>query len=176
MEELWCWRCQMEIPMLDEEEFGLVMEAYNRTTQVRRRAERVIDPRPVFSDWSVPQPRVDPGRARWAVKQGEQAGMEVVERERKRRGIDPAPPLDSESVQLPGFFRPALEMYRLLTGFEETHFAALYHHRIALHGPDCPECEKPLRTPRAGYCLECGYGMEEYSEDSRSLVVRKGLE
>lgn len=175
MEVLWCWRCQMEIPMLDEEEFGLVMEAYERTRMVRERAQYAIGRPPFFGYQRTQQQPVDPGRARWAVKQGEQAGMEVVERERERRGIDPLPPLDSESVRLPGFFRPALEMYRLLTGFEETHFAAIYHHRIALYGPDCPECEKPLRTPRAGYCLVCGNGMEEYSEDSRPLALREGL-
>src|SRR5690349_17839582 len=28
MKRLWCWRCRMEIPMLDEEEFGRVLQHF----------------------------------------------------------------------------------------------------------------------------------------------------
>ena len=49
----------------------------------------------------------------------------------------------------------ALEAYRRITGESETGFPALYHHRLALYGPPCRFCHKPLRTPRAGLCGSC---------------------
>jgi len=50
----------------------------------------------------------------------------------------------------------ALEIYQELTGFKETNPDALWHHRLALLGPDCHACGKPLRTPRASFCAACG--------------------
>ena len=49
----------------------------------------------------------------------------------------------------------ALQRYREITGFDETNFNALFHHRLSLLGPDCHACGKPLRTPRAKLCAEC---------------------
>ena len=49
----------------------------------------------------------------------------------------------------------ALQRYREITGFDETNFNALFHHRLSLLGPDCRACGKPLRTPRAKVCAEC---------------------
>jgi|SRR5450756_2243775 hypothetical protein len=49
----------------------------------------------------------------------------------------------------------ALEAYRQITGDGETGFAVLYHHRLALYGPPCHFCHKPLRTPRASLCGCC---------------------
>ena len=49
----------------------------------------------------------------------------------------------------------ALEAYRQITGEGETRFAVLYHHRLALYGPPCHFCHKPLRTPRANLCGCC---------------------
>ncbi len=49
-----------------------------------------------------------------------------------------------------------LHRYRTLTGFDETNADALWHHRISLFGPPCTRCGKPLRTPRAKHCAECG--------------------
>jgi len=45
MKVLWCWRCQMEIPMLDEEEFEKAHALYgegfhNRDVPLSNRAER----------------------------------------------------------------------------------------------------------------------------------------
>jgi hypothetical protein len=53
-------------------------------------------------------------------------------------------------------FAPALAEYRRITGYEETNAKALYHHRIALFGPPCTSCGKPLRTPVARHCGACG--------------------
>ena len=55
-----------------------------------------------------------------------------------------------------GYGRGALERYHELTGFRETNVNALWHHRLALFGPICSSCGKPLRTPRAKFCAECG--------------------
>jgi len=30
-------------------------------------------------------------------------------------------------------------------------------HRLSDLGPDCQDCGKPLRTPRARFCAECGW-------------------
>jgi hypothetical protein len=52
--------------------------------------------------------------------------------------------------------RGALERYFQLTGFRETNVDALWHHRLSRFGPQCETCGKPLRTPRARLCAECG--------------------
>lgn len=73
-----------------------------------------------------------------------------LKRYRQSHGGSPA-----EARQQP-FGDEALACYRQITGFEETNFDALYHHRLSLLGPDCHACNKPLRTPRAKLCAECG--------------------
>lgn len=50
----------------------------------------------------------------------------------------------------------ALDAYFKLTGFRETNSDALHHHRMNLYGPSCSSCGKPLRTPRAKHCADCG--------------------
>ncbi|OWJ64791.1 hypothetical protein BWR60_23030 [Inquilinus limosus] len=50
----------------------------------------------------------------------------------------------------------ALDRYFALTGYRETDPDALWHHRLSLFGPPCGACGKPLRTPRAKLCAECG--------------------
>ncbi|MGF1628515.1 MAG: hypothetical protein ACFCUT_03520 [Kiloniellaceae bacterium] len=55
-----------------------------------------------------------------------------------------------------GYGREALERYFQITGFRETNADALWHHRLSDFGPPCRACGKPLRTPRAKLCAECG--------------------
>ena len=55
-----------------------------------------------------------------------------------------------------GYGQKALALYRDMTGFEETNPDALWHHRVSIFGPPCSRCGKPLRTPRARHCAECG--------------------
>jgi hypothetical protein len=54
------------------------------------------------------------------------------------------------------FGADALLRYQELTGEEESDPEALRHHRASLFGPLCKVCGKPLRTPRASFCAECG--------------------
>jgi len=62
---------------------------------------------------------------------------------------------DLGGTPLERIFRPALEAYERITGFRDTNANALYHHRVALYGPPCRECGKPLRTPQARLCGAC---------------------
>jgi hypothetical protein len=60
------------------------------------------------------------------------------------------------SLSIEERFRPALDAYERLTGLRETNANAVMHHRLALFGPPCMACGKPLRSPRARRCMECG--------------------
>jgi hypothetical protein len=61
----------------------------------------------------------------------------------------------AEAMQ--GGFHEALATYERLTGFRETNPNALWHHRRSLHGPPCPACGKPFRTPQARSCAACSF-------------------
>lgn len=76
-------------------------------------------------------------------------GIRRIQRYRKQHGVSLA------EAQL-NAFDDALAAYAAMTGFGETNPKALWHHRAALFGPPCCECGKPLRTPRAKLCAECG--------------------
>jgi hypothetical protein len=52
-----------------------------------------------------------------------------------------------------------LARYNAMTGFAEINFAAVMHHRTIDFGPLCESCAKPLRTPEAKFCAECGHGV-----------------
>jgi hypothetical protein len=52
-------------------------------------------------------------------------------------------------------FGEALREYERITGHHETNPNALYHHVLSMYGPPCPNCGKPLRTPRAKLCGSC---------------------
>jgi hypothetical protein len=49
-----------------------------------------------------------------------------------------------------------LAEYEQRTGFRGDHAKDFLHHLRASFGPLCGECGKPLRTPRASKCMECG--------------------
>ena len=67
-----------------------------------------------------------------------------------------------------------VEMYRLLTGYDESNPNAIWHHVINAHGSDCPNCKKPLRTKEARFCAACGFGKEDFnSSETLPLVIRK---
>ena len=100
MKRQWCWRCNCEMPMVDEAEWSEMLAAKN-TAEVR-----------------------------------EQSG---VKGEAHENGL-----------------QRMLESYIRITGFSETNPAAVWHHRLALYGPPCSSCGKPLRTSKAKLCAACG--------------------
>lgn len=91
----YCWRCKLEVPMLDKEEYAVASELYAK-------------------------------------------GFKKAVKDRKER------------------FKEVLEYYRILTGFEETEPNAIMHHSLEQIGPDCENCGKPYRTPKAKLCTNCG--------------------
>src|SRR5689334_3846841 len=74
-----------------------------------------------------------------------------------------------DDASTPNFFervrrlqQPAIDAYVDMTGEEPpSHmnhaWHVLYRHRLSLLGPTCLECGKPLRTPRASFCANCGW-------------------
>jgi hypothetical protein len=104
---LYCWRCDMVLPMLDEEEWARMVPLLN-------------------------------------------SAMSDVQRYRETHGVGLAEARDV------AFGQRALNLYRDLTGFDETAVGALWHHRLSLYGPPCCHCGKPLRTPQAKLCAACG--------------------
>jgi hypothetical protein len=104
---LFCWRCDCEMPMLDEAEFAVVAALYRDGFRLVKQIEGGAD---------------HPLR-----------GTTLQER-----------------------FKPCLDAYARLTGFRESNANAVMHHRLALYGPPCSACGKPLRTPRASRCVACG--------------------
>jgi hypothetical protein len=52
-------------------------------------------------------------------------------------------------------FSALLDEYERVTGHRETNGNAVFHHRLAMYGPPCSKCGKPLRTPRAKLCGSC---------------------
>ena len=102
-------------------------------------------------------------------------GKELVIREAKKRGIHYTNWVGKiAKPQEMMHKRHFIDMYRMLTGFEETNANAIMHHVLDMYGPECPKCTKPLRTKTARYCVECGFGKEDFtSEHTPPLTARK---
>ena len=58
-------------------------------------------------------------------------------------------------------YKPATDKYYELTGYEETNYAAIMHHRLNDFGDECVKCKHLLRTPRASFCANCGHKGKE---------------
>jgi hypothetical protein len=107
MKVLWCWRCQQEMPMLEEEEYAETLRLYNEcATGTKEFRER----------WWVPL----------------------------------------ESVGVRERFLPVRKWYEELTGVADCDEGEILRHCLARFGAACRVCGKPLRTPRARLCAECG--------------------
>ena len=55
-----------------------------------------------------------------------------------------------------GCFGPVAELYERVTGRAGVDPQEIMRHRLILLGPACSACGKPLRTPKARRCAECG--------------------
>lgn len=69
---------------------------------------------------------------------------------------------------------PVLAKYNELTGFFESNTNAIWHHRRVLFGPVCDTCGKPVRTPRARFCAECGTTTEVGRNDKNFSANKVG--
>jgi hypothetical protein len=76
--------------------------------------------------------------------------IEQIKRYRETHGVS------LSEANEKGYGGEALERYFQITGFRETNANALWHHRLSDFGPSCGACGKPLRTPHARLCAECG--------------------
>jgi hypothetical protein len=80
------------------------------------------------------------------------AEMPMLEEEEYIRVISLRP---SGGTNLQERFAKMLAEYERITGFRETDPNAVFHHRLAIYGPPCRFCGKPLRTPQAKLCGAC---------------------
>jgi len=48
------------------------------------------------------------------------------------------------------------DYYYELTGIRGLTYEVVYYRRRSSYGPVCNSCEKPYRTAKATYCVECG--------------------
>ena len=78
-------------------------------------------------------------------------GLEQIKQYRQAHGVS-----ITEARDAVLYGKEALEKYFRITGYRETNIDALWHHRLGQFGPPCHACGKPLRTPRAKLCAECG--------------------
>lgn len=53
---------------------------------------------------------------------------------------------DLKHPSIDDFYGPVCEKYEQLMGTRESNQNAIMHHRLALYGPPCKRCGKPLRT------------------------------
>lgn len=59
-------------------------------------------------------------------------------------------------ARIHGYGKEALRIYEEITGYQEQYPDPIWHHRANLFGPPCTACGKPLRSPKAKHCAECG--------------------
>lgn len=107
MKTLYCWRCQRDVPMLDEEEFARIKPLHTQ-------------------------------------------GIESIKAYREQHRVGLA------DVAIDQHFLALREAYQQITGVDEPNHDEILRHRIALYGPPCEACGKPLRTPEAQLCAACG--------------------
>jgi hypothetical protein len=77
-------------------------------------------------------------------------GVRAIKNYRQQHGVS------LQETPVEELHSPVREVYEELTG--ATGFGAdqIMKHRLALYGPPCSNCGKPLRTPQAKLCAACG--------------------
>lgn len=106
-QDLYCWRCDKVVAMLDEQEWEAMEPALTQS---------IVD-----------------------IQNHRKAGATLQEALRMPHGLQ------------------ALQLYKEITGHSETNPDVIRRHRIAIYGPPCCACGKPLRTPQASFCAACGH-------------------
>ena len=114
MKKYYCWRCEREIPMLEEHEWTRIA--------------------PLLTNH-----------------------IDKVKFIRQRQSCDL-----KTARQIAG--QEACDLYFEITGYRETCFEAIWHHRLSDFGPECPRCGRLFRTPKASFCVNCGLKREELNE------------
>jgi hypothetical protein len=64
--------------------------------------------------------------------------------------------LKTDDQSIAELFHPVVDAYEKITGYRATNANAVMHHCLSQFGPPCSACGKPLRTPKAARCVECG--------------------
>jgi hypothetical protein len=59
-------------------------------------------------------------------------------------------------TEMDSAFGEARLLYSHVTGAPDTDHNEIRHHRLWNFGPPCGSCGRPLRTPEARMCAECG--------------------
>ncbi len=139
----------MEVPMLDEAEWKLVVTADKK---VWKRLKRYPRAQAVLWDEDLEALRAAHEEAQENLK---------AHRESNPTSSDEESELVSAARWAAREYRwwrergPMLREYKRITGFRETVPNAVAHHRVSMYGPPCNACGKPLRTPRAKFCAGC---------------------
>lgn len=82
--------------------------------------------------------------------------MKSIQQYRKETGASIA-----EAVANAPSGKQALAAYYELTGIKLEHPDQLYAVVMSEYGRLCSKCKRPFRTPKACFCAECGYKLEE---------------
>lgn len=90
-------------------------------------------------EWSEIAPLLA-NRIKWIMKYRKENGCSIEE----ARKVEP-------------FGQTALDKYETLTGVRLDHPDQLWGVRMQDYGSLCPKCSRPLLTPKAKICAECGF-------------------
>ena len=69
---------------------------------------------------------------------------------------------------LDDFQSEAAEKYFKMTGYRESDWQSIWHHKLSDYGQKCPTCSHLFRSPTARFCANCGYNPQAEKEPSRN--------
>ncbi len=84
------------------------------------------------------------------VRDAHRQGTQAIKGYRERHGAT------LRETPIASLHHPVREAYKRLTGATGFNADHILKHRLALYGPPCSTCGKPLRTPEAALCAACG--------------------
>ena len=138
----WCWRCEIELPMLEQHEWHVIAKAAEARSNC-------MDAKPgIFNFWSK--------TSKPTQQDGCDAAIRVLQNEAMRLGLQPPILPSADTAPIAQLHWHLIAGYHIFTGVLEDSPNPIWHHVIAFHGPPCIECGKLLRTKEASYCVACG--------------------